>query len=92
MYIYIYIYIYIFEKFCRDGNKCRKYNVNILQNQILLIFKLYIYQSREIGVLNLNGLIKNVIKVKKQHRKLLLYVRKRPFSLIINGPKICYLI
>ena len=28
-------------------------NLNILQNHILLIFKLYIYQSRERGVLNL---------------------------------------
>ena len=30
-------------------------NLNILQNHILLIFKLYVYQSRERGVLNLNG-------------------------------------
>ena len=45
-------------------------NLNILQNHILLIFKLYIYQSRERGVLNLNGLIKNVTKVKKLERKI----------------------
>ena len=76
-YIYIYIYIYIFETFCRGGNKCRKYNVNILQNQILLIFKLYIYQSREIGVLNLNGFIKNVIKVKKKDRKIAFVCEKK---------------
>ena len=60
-------------------------NLNILQNLILLILKLYVYQSRERGVLNLNSLIKNVTKVKKLERKLLLYVRKRPSSLIING-------
>ena len=45
-------------------------NLNILQNHILLIFKLYIYQSRERGVLNLNGLIKNVTKVKILERKI----------------------
>ena len=45
-------------------------NLNILQNHILLIFKLYIYQSRERGVLNLNGLIKNVTKIKKLERKI----------------------
>ena len=33
-------------------------NLNILQNHIL-IFKLYVYQSRERGVLNLNSLKKN---------------------------------
>ena len=32
--------------------------LNILQNHILLNFKLYIYQSWERGVLNLNGWIK----------------------------------
>ena len=55
-------------------------NLNILQNHMLLIFKLCIYQSRERRVLNLNSLIKNITKVKK-----LLYVRIRPVSLIING-------
>ena len=45
-------------------------NLNILQNHILLIFKLYLYQSRERGVLNLNSLIKNVTKVKKLERKI----------------------
>ena len=44
-------------------------NLNILQNHILLIFKLYVYQSRERGVLNFNSLIKNVTKVKKLKRK-----------------------
>ena len=38
-------------------------NLNMLQNHIL-IFKLYVYQSRQRGVLNLNSLIKNVTKVK----------------------------
>ena len=37
-------------------------NLNILHNLILLIFKLYIYQSRERGVLNLNILIKTLLK------------------------------
>ena len=45
-------------------------NLNILQNHILLIFKLYVYQSRERGVLNLNSLIKNVTKVKKLEGKI----------------------
>ena len=45
-------------------------NLNILQNHILLIFKLYVYQSRERGVLNFNSLIKNVTKVKKLERKI----------------------
>ena len=45
-------------------------NLNILQNHILLIFKLYICQSSERGVLNLNGLIKNFTKVKKLERKI----------------------
>ena len=45
-------------------------SLNILQNHILLIFKLYIYQSRETGVLNLNVLIKNVTKVTQLERKI----------------------
>ena len=44
-------------------------NLNILQNHILLILKLYVYQSRERGDLNLNSLIKNVTKVKKNTKK-----------------------
>ena len=44
-------------------------NLNILQNHIL-IFKLYVYQSRERGVLNLNSLIKNVTKVKTLEREI----------------------
>ena len=58
-------------------------NLNTLQNHIL-IFKVYIYQSRERGVLNLNCVIENVTKVKKLERKLPLCMRKRPFNLIIN--------
>ena len=45
-------------------------NLNILQNHILLIFKLYIFQSRQRGVLNFNGLIKKVTKVKRLERKI----------------------
>ena len=52
-------------------------NLNILQNHILLIFKLYIYQSRERGVLNLNGLIKKVTKVKKLERKIACVCEKK---------------
>ena len=52
-------------------------NLNILQNHILLIFKLYIYQSRERGVLNLNGLIKSVTKVKKLERKIASVCKKK---------------
>ena len=40
-------------------------NLNKLQNHVIkLFFKLYVYQSREKRVLNLNSLIRNVIKVK----------------------------
>ena len=45
-------------------------NLNILQNHILLIFKLYVYQSRGRGVSNLNSLLKNVTKIKKLERKI----------------------
>ena len=45
-------------------------NLNKLQNHILSIFRLYVYQSRERGILNLNGLIKKVTKVKKLERKI----------------------
>ena len=44
-------------------------NLDILQNHIL-IFKRYIYQSREREVLNLNSLIKKVTKVKKLEMKI----------------------
>ena len=44
---------------------------------MLLIFKLYIYQSREKEVLNLNGLIKNVTKVKKLERKIASVCKKK---------------
>ena len=58
-------------------------NLNILQNCILLIFKLHINQSRERGVLNLNDFIKSVTKVKKLERKIAsVCERKIPFSLI----------
>ena len=39
-------------------------NLNILQNPILLIFKLYIYQLREKRVLNLNKLMKTSPKLR----------------------------
>ena len=40
-------------------------NLNKLQNHVIkLFFKLYVYQSREKRVLNLNSLIRNVAKVK----------------------------
>ena len=45
-------------------------NLNILQNHMLLIFELCVYQTVEKGVLNLNSLIKNVIKVKKLETKI----------------------
>ena len=34
------------------------HNLNILQNLILLIFKLYVYKSRKSGVLKINSFIK----------------------------------
>ena len=52
-------------------------NLNILQNHILLIFKPYVYQSRERGVLNVNGLIKNTTKVKKPDRKIFSVCEKK---------------
>ena len=45
-------------------------NLNILQNHMLLIFELCVYQTVEKGVLNLNSLIKNVTKVKKLETKI----------------------
>ena len=45
-------------------------NLNTLKNHILLIFKVYIYQSRERGVLNLNCVIKNATKDKKLERQI----------------------
>ena len=52
-------------------------NLNMLQSYILLIFKLYIYQSREREVLNLNSLIKNFSKVKKLERKFASVCKKK---------------
>ena len=46
-------------------------------NHILFIFKLYVYQSRERGVLNLNSLIKHVTKVKKLERKIATVYEKK---------------
>ena len=61
-------------------------NLNILQNYISLIFKLYFYRSREGTVLNLNGLIKSVPKVKKLEREIASVCEKNTISLIIiNG-------
>ena len=37
--------------------------VSILINHLLLLFKLYIYKSRDIGTLSLNNFIKEVQKV-----------------------------
>ena len=45
-------------------------NLNILQNHMLLIFELCVYETVEQGVLNLNSLIKNVTKVKKLETKI----------------------
>ena len=45
-------------------------NLNILQNHMLLIFELCVYQAVEKGVLNLNSLIKKVTKVKKLETKI----------------------
>ena len=36
----------------------------MLQNYVLLIFKIYIYQSREGEVINVNDSIKNVTKLR----------------------------
>ena len=52
-------------------------NLNILQNPTSLIFKLYVYQSRERGVLNLNNLMKNFTKVKKLERKIVSVCEKK---------------
>ena len=44
---------------------------------MVLIFKLYIYQSWERGVVNWNDLIKNVTKVKKLERKIAYVCEKK---------------
>ena len=52
-------------------------NLNVLQNHILLILKLYVYQSRERGVSNVNRLIKNLTKVEKLERRIASVCEKR---------------
>ena len=52
-------------------------NLNILQNHILLTFKLHVYQSREGKSLYLNMLIKNIIKVKKLEKTIASVCKKK---------------
>ena len=52
-------------------------NLNVLQNHILLILKLYVYQSRERGASNVNSLIKNLTKVEKLERRIASVCQKR---------------
>ena len=52
-------------------------NLNVLQNHILLILKLYVYQSRESGVSYVNRLIKNLTKVEKLERRIASVCEKR---------------
>ena len=49
----------------------QKDNTNTLQNNLLLIFKLYIYKSREKRYLSLANLIINIRKVYQTEKKLL---------------------
>ena len=49
-----------------DGNVHDK----VLVNHILLIFKLYIYNSREKGQISTNNLIANITKIKKTEKEL----------------------
>ena len=57
-------------------------NLNKFQNHKLLIFKLYIYQSMERGVLNLNALIKNVTKAKKLDKRIASVCGKKTIQFI----------
>ena len=59
----------------------------ILYNHLFLIFKLYVYRSREKGLLNVMSLVNQIIKIKKIEKENSLYSEKSAISIIKNGAK-----
>ena len=59
--------------------------IKILWNQLSKVhtidFKLYVYHSRERGVLNLNSFIKNATKAKKLERKIASVCKEKTIQL-----------
>ena len=49
----------------------------ILYNHLFLIFKLYVYRSREKGLLNVMSLVSQIIKIKKTEKENSLYSEKK---------------
>ena len=49
----------------------------ILCNHLFLIFKLYVYRSREKGLLNVMSLVNQIIKIKKNEKENSLYSEKK---------------
>ena len=52
-------------------------NNNILVNDILLLFKLYIYKSREKKFINMNKLIAEIQKVKRTGKEIALKTQRK---------------
>ena len=61
---------------CNEAND----NYNLL-SRILLIFKYYIYISREKGTLNIDNLIAHLIKVKKRKKQISIVTIKKKRSI-----------
>ena len=68
------------------SNKDNTKNV-ILYNHLMLIFKFYIYRSREKGLLNVVSLVNQIMKIKKIEKEKSLYCEKSMLSIIKNGGK-----
>ena len=59
----------------------------IIYNHLFLIVKLYVYRSREKGLLNPMSLVNQVIIIKKMKKKTPSILKKRAISMIRNGAK-----
>ena len=60
----------------------------ILYNHLFLIFKLYVYHSREKGLLNVMSLVNQIIKIKKKLKKKIHFILKKSvLGILKNGAK-----
>ena len=60
----------------------------ILYNHLFLIFKLYVYGSREKGLLNVMSLVNQIIKIKKNLKKKTHFIlKKSALDILKNGAK-----
>ena len=59
-------------------------NNKILSNHIQLIFKLYMYKSREKKLININNLIAEIRKVKRIEKKMLSLIQRKQLLLQRN--------